>query len=62
MHPHTLEILFDMQSEKVPCTICRTITKTDVHVDNCCGIAVYTKYICPNCKNEFMEKDIPRKS
>lgn len=60
MHPRALELLFEMQGEKVPCTFCRVITKTDVHVDYNNGMAVYTKYVCPSCKNEFMEKDIPR--
>lgn len=60
MHPRALEFLFEMQRDKVPCTFCNTITTTDVHVDNNNGFAVYTLYKCPNCKNEFMEKDIPR--
>jgi len=59
-HPDTIARLFEMQRERVPCTFCNTITNTDVHVDYRSGIAVFTKYICPNCKNEFMEKDIPR--
>jgi transposase-like protein len=58
MHPRALEMLFDMQTPKVPCTFCGTITKTDVHVDYRGGIAVFTKYVCPKCKNEFMEKDL----
>jgi len=58
VNSRTLEILFDMQSEKVPCIRCNTITKTDVHIDNNNGLAVYTKYVCPRCKTEFMEKDL----
>jgi len=60
VHPRAIELLFEMQRERVPCTFCQTITDTDVHVDNAGGIAVYTVYRCPKCKNEFMEKDIPR--
>jgi len=60
VHPDTLARVFEMQRERVPCTFCQTITDTDVHVDNAGGIAVYTVYRCPKCKNEFMEKDIPR--
>ena len=60
VHPDTLKLVFEMQQERVPCTFCQTITDTDVHVDNNGGIAVYTVYRCPKCKNEFMEKDIPR--
>jgi hypothetical protein len=60
VHPDTLARVFEMQRERVPCTFCQTITDTDVHVDNAGGIAVYTLYRCPKCKNEFMEKDIPR--
>ena len=26
------------------------------------GIAVFTKYVCPFCKYEFLERDIPRES
>lgn len=58
VHPETLKHLFEMQRERVPCTFCGTITKTDVHVEYRTGIAVFTKYVCPNCKNEFMEKDL----
>jgi hypothetical protein len=60
VHPETLKLLFEMQRERVPCTFCQTITNTDVHVEYHTGIAVFTKYVCPNCKHEFMEKDIPR--
>jgi len=60
VHPDTLARVFEMQRERVPCTFCQTITDTDVHVDNAGGMAVYTLYRCPKCKNEFMEKDIPR--
>jgi len=60
VHPDTLARVFEMQQERVPCTFCQTITDTDVHVDNAGGMAVYTLYRCPKCKNEFMEKDIPR--
>jgi len=31
-----------------------------VHVEYRTGIAVFTKYVCPKCTHEFMEKDIPR--
>ena len=60
VHPETLKLVFEMQRERVPCTFCQTITDTDVHVDKNGGMAVYTLYRCPKCKNEFMEKDIPR--
>jgi hypothetical protein len=60
VHPETLKLLFEMQRERVPCTFCQTITATDVHVEYHTGIAVFTKYVCPRCKHEFMEKDIPR--
>jgi len=60
VHPRTIELLFEMQREQVPCTFCQTITKTDVHVEYRTGIAVFTKYVCPKCTHEFMEKDIPR--
>lgn len=58
MHPRTVEILYDMQSEKVACINCGTITNTCTHVDNNGGIMVFTKYVCPHCKKEFMEKDL----
>lgn len=58
VHPDTFARVLEMQREKVPCTFCGTITKTDVHVDNNGGYAVFTKYVCPNCKNEFMKKDL----
>jgi hypothetical protein len=60
VHPDTLRRVFEMQRERVPCMFCQTITDTDVHVDKNGGVAVYTLYRCPKCKNEFMEKDIPR--
>jgi transposase-like protein len=60
VHPDTLARVFEMQQERVPCTFCQTITKTDVHVDYNGGISVFTKYVCPKCTHEFMEKDIPR--
>lgn len=62
VHPETVRRVFDMQREYVPCIVCNTITNTDVHVDYNGGISVFTKYVCPKCKNEFMEKDIPRGS
>jgi DNA-directed RNA polymerase subunit RPC12/RpoP len=58
MHPRTRSMLFEMQSERVPCIRCGTVTKTDVHVDYRGGMAVYTLYRCPQCKHEFMEKDL----
>jgi hypothetical protein len=60
VHPETLRRVFEMQQERVPCVNCLAITKTDVHVEYRTGIAVFTKYVCPRCKHEFMEKDIPR--
>jgi hypothetical protein len=58
LHPETLRRVFDMQQEQVPCIKCNKITKTDVHVEYRTGIAVFTKYVCPHCKHEFMEKDL----
>ena len=60
LHPETLRRVFEAQGERVPCVNCLAITKTDVHVEYRTGIAVFTKYVCPRCKHEFMEKDIPR--
>lgn len=60
LHDRAWEMLKEMQSEKVPCINCLNITKTEPLVDNTGGFAVYTKYVCPHCKYEFMEKDIPR--
>jgi transposase-like protein len=60
VHPDTLARVFEMQREQVPCLFCSAITKTDVHVDYNGGISVFTKYVCPKCTHEFMEKDIPR--
>ena len=57
-HPDTLARVFEMQRERVPCTVCNTVTNTDVHVEYRGGISVFTKYVCPRCKNEFMEKDL----
>lgn len=54
------EMLREMQSEKVPCINCLNIINTAQHVDNNGGYAVFTKYVCPHCKYEFLEKDIPR--
>ena len=56
-HPDTIRRVFEMQQEQIPCTFCGTVTKTDVHVDYNGGISVFTKYVCPKCKNEFFEKD-----
>jgi DNA-directed RNA polymerase subunit RPC12/RpoP len=58
LHPDTIKRVFEMQQEYIPCTFCSTITKTDVHVNYDGGIAIFTKYVCPRCKNEFMEKDL----
>jgi len=58
LHADTIRRVFEMQQEYIPCTFCGTITKTDVHVEYHTGIAVFTKYVCPKCKNEFMEKDL----
>ena len=55
-------MLLEMQAERVPCINCQAITNTAQHVDNNGGYAVFTKYVCPHCKYEFMEKDIPRES
>ena len=57
-HPDTIARVFEMQKEKIPCMACGAITKTDVHVEYHTGIAVFTKYVCPICKYEFMEKDL----
>jgi transposase-like protein len=58
IHSRAWDLLMEMQADKVPCIACRTITNTDVHVEYRGGIAVFTKYVCPNCKHEFMEKDL----
>lgn len=58
LHPDTLKLVFEMQTPKVPCTFCRTITKNDIHIDYKGGISVFTKYVCPNCKHEFFEWDL----
>ena len=55
-------MLLEMQKEVVPCINCQAITNTTQHIDNNGGLAVFTKYVCPRCKYEFMEKDIPRES
>jgi transposase-like protein len=60
VHPDALARVFEMQRERVPCLFCGTVTKTDVHVEYTGGISVWTKYVCPKCTHEFMEKDIPR--
>lgn len=57
-HPDTLARVFEMQQERVPCINCKAITNTDVHVEYRGGISVFTKYVCPRCKHEFMEKDL----
>ena len=57
-HPDTLARVMEMQQERVPCINCNAVTKTDVHVEYRGGIAVFTKYVCPRCKHEFMEKDL----
>jgi len=55
------EMLLEMQREKVPCLNCNAITNTAQHVDYTGGISVFTKYVCPSCKYEFMEKDLHNK-
>jgi transposase-like protein len=58
VHPDTFARVLEMQRERVPCTFCGTVTKTDVHVEYTGGISVFTKYVCPKCTHEFMEKDL----
>ena len=57
-HPDTLARVFELQQERRSCTVCYAVTQTDVHVEYRGGIAVFTRYVCPRCKNEFMEKDL----
>jgi DNA-directed RNA polymerase subunit RPC12/RpoP len=51
-------MLMEIQAEKIPCISCGTITNVTQHVDYNGGIAIFTKYVCPHCKKEFMEKDL----
>lgn len=57
-HPDTVARVLEMQQERVPCTNCGAVTKTDVHVEYRGGISVFTRYVCPRCRHEFMEKDL----
>lgn len=58
IYPDTFKRVLEMQQEKVPCIVCNRLTNTDVHVEYRGGMSVFTKYVCPYCKTEFMEKDL----
>jgi len=59
MHPRAVELLFEMQAEKVNCIRCRSdeIDK-GTEVDYNGGMAVFMKYTCRTCKKEFLDKEI----
>lgn len=57
-HPDTMARVLEMQQERVPCINCGAVTNTDVHVEYRGGISVFTRYVCPRCRHEFMEKDL----
>jgi len=59
MHPKAIEILFQMQAEKVNCIRCGSIeidkgTEVEYHS----GMAVFMKYTCRTCKKEFLDKEM----
>ena len=59
MHPRAVEILFEMQAEKVNCIRCGSIEiDKGTEVDYNGGMAVYMKYTCRKCKKEFLDKEI----
>jgi transposase-like protein len=63
MHPRAVELLYEMQAEKVNCIRCGSdkIDKgTEIDYNN--GIAVFMKYTCRKCKTEFLDKEIPQES
>ena len=59
-HPRTMEILFEMQAEKVNCIRCgsNAIDK-GTEVDYNGGMSVFMKYTCRICKKQFLDKEIP---
>lgn len=59
MHPRAIELLFEMQSEKITCIYCGfdRITK-GTHLDNTGGLSVFMKYTCQMCKKEFLDKEM----
>ena len=59
MHPRAVELLFEMQAEKVNCIRCGSIEiDKGTKVDYNGGMAVYMKYTCRKCKKEFLDKEI----
>jgi len=59
MHPRAVEMLFEMQSEKITCIYCGfdRITK-GTHLDTNGGLSVFMKYTCQMCKKEFLDKEM----
>ena len=59
MHPRAVEMLFEMQSEKINCIYCGfdRITK-GTHLDTNGGLSVFMKYTCQMCKKEFLDKEM----
>ena len=59
MHPRAVEMLFEMQSEKITCIYCGfdRITK-GTYLDNNGGLSVFMKYTCQTCKKEFLDKEM----
>jgi transposase-like protein len=52
-------MLFEMQRTKVNCIRCKSDNvEVGVHVVEQNGIAVYEKYTCRRCTEEFFEKDL----
>lgn len=63
MHPRAIEILFEMQAEKVNCINCGSdAIDKGTEVDYNGGMSVFMKYTCRNCKKQFLDKEIPHES
>jgi transposase-like protein len=63
MHPRAIEILFEMQAEKVNCIRCGSdAIDKGTEVDYNGGMSVFMKYTCRKCKKEFLDKEIPHES
>lgn len=59
MHPRAVELLFEMQQEKVNCIFCNSdAIDKGTEVDYNGGMAVFMKYTCRKCKTEFLDKEI----